>query len=36
MSQELDALLDYMEKEKGIDRQTMISAIEQALLSASR
>ncbi|MEM1157425.1 MAG: transcription termination factor NusA [Verrucomicrobiota bacterium] len=36
MSQEFLAVLDYMEKEKGIDRKTMISAIESALLSASR
>jgi len=36
MSQEFLAVLDYMEKEKGIDRKTMIAAIEQALLSASR
>lgn len=36
MSQELATLLDYMEKEKGIDRKVMITAIEQALLSASR
>ncbi|MGF1678340.1 MAG: transcription termination factor NusA [Candidatus Methylacidiphilales bacterium] len=36
MSQEFLAVLDYMEKEKGINRRTMIEAIEQALLSASR
>ncbi|MEO0454200.1 MAG: transcription termination factor NusA [Verrucomicrobiota bacterium] len=36
MSQEFLAVLDYMEKEKGIDRETMIYAIESALLSASR
>ncbi|MEM6822592.1 MAG: transcription termination factor NusA, partial [Verrucomicrobiota bacterium] len=36
MSQDFLAVLDYMEKEKGIDRDTMIHAIESALLSASR
>jgi len=36
MSQEFLAVLDYMEKEKGIDREVMIAAIESALLSASR
>ncbi|MDD5261413.1 MAG: transcription termination factor NusA [Methylacidiphilales bacterium] len=36
MSQEFLAVLEYMEKEKGIDRKQMMLAIEQALLSASR
>ncbi|MEM9400559.1 MAG: transcription termination factor NusA [Verrucomicrobiota bacterium] len=36
MSQEFLSVLDYMEKEKGIDRQEMILAIESALLSAAR
>jgi len=36
MSQDFLAILDYMEKEKGINRQSMISAIETALLTASR
>ncbi|MEM9444795.1 MAG: transcription termination factor NusA [Verrucomicrobiota bacterium] len=36
MSQEFLSILEYMEKEKGIDRNEMISAIESALLSAAR
>lgn len=36
MSQDFLAVLEYMEKEKGIDRKRMLEAIEQALLSASR
>jgi len=36
MSQEFLAVLEYMEKEKGIDRKQMIAAVEQALLSAAR
>jgi N utilization substance protein A len=36
MSQDFLAVLDYMEKEKGIDRKSMLAAIESALLSASR
>lgn len=36
MSQEFLAVLEYMEKEKGIDRAKMIAAVEQALLSAAR
>jgi N utilization substance protein A len=36
MSQEFLAVLEYMEKEKGIDRKMMIKAIEQALVSAAR
>ncbi|MDR1304499.1 MAG: transcription termination factor NusA [Verrucomicrobiales bacterium] len=36
MSQEFLAVLEYMEKEKGIDRRIMIKAIEQALISAAK
>ena len=36
MTNELLALFEYYEKEKGIDRSTMVEAIEGALLSASR
>jgi transcription termination/antitermination protein NusA len=36
MSQDFIAVLEYMEKEKGIDRKRMLEAIEQALLSAAR
>lgn len=36
MTSELIALFDYYEKEKGIDRATMVEAVEAALLSASR
>ncbi len=36
MTSELLALFEYYEKEKGIDRDTMVDAIQQALLSASR
>ena len=36
MTNELLALFEYYEKEKGIDRHTMIEALEGALLSASR
>jgi transcription termination/antitermination protein NusA len=36
MSQDFVAVLEYMEKEKGIDRKRMLEAIEQALLSAAR
>ena len=36
MTSELITLFDYYEKEKGIDRRTMIEAVEAALLSASR
>lgn len=36
MSQDFLAVLEYMEKEKGIDRKRMLEAIEQALLSAAR
>ena len=36
MTSELQALFDYYEKEKGIDRETMIEAVSSALLSASK
>ncbi|MCF6313450.1 MAG: transcription termination factor NusA [Verrucomicrobiales bacterium] len=36
MTSELLALFEYYEKEKGIDRATMIEALESALLAASR
>lgn len=36
MSQEFVAILDYMEKEKGIKRETLITAVETALLAAAR
>lgn len=36
MNQELLAVLDYMERERGIDRETLFQAVEQALLSASK
>ena len=36
MTNELLALFEYYEKEKGIKRDTMIDALETALLSASR
>ncbi|MCB1204014.1 MAG: transcription termination/antitermination protein NusA [Verrucomicrobiae bacterium] len=36
MTNELLALFEYYEKEKGIKRETMIEALETALLSASR
>lgn len=36
MTSELQALFDYYEKEKGIDRETMIDAVSSALLSASK
>ena len=36
MTSELQALFDYYEKEKGIDRDTMIEAVSNALLSASK
>ncbi|MDR1191852.1 MAG: transcription termination factor NusA [Verrucomicrobiales bacterium] len=36
MSHEFLAVLEYMEKDKGIDRKVMIKAIEQALISAAR
>ena len=36
MTNELLALFEYYEKEKGIERHTMVEALESALLSASR
>ncbi len=36
MSQELLATLEYIEKEKGIDKATLLEALKQALLSACR
>ena len=36
MNNELLAVLDYMERERGIDRETLITAVESALLSASK
>jgi N utilization substance protein A len=36
VSQEFLAVLEYMEKEKGIDREKMLAAIEAALVSAAR
>ena len=36
MNAELQAVLDYMERERGIDRETLIKAVEGALLSASK
>jgi N utilization substance protein A len=36
MTSDLDALMEYYEKEKGIDRSVMVEAIASALLQASR
>lgn len=36
MNNELLAVLEYMEKERGIDRETLVSAVESALMSASK
>jgi N utilization substance protein A len=36
MNAELLAILDYWEKEKGISRQVLLSAVEEALLSAAK
>ncbi|MBN1672253.1 MAG: transcription termination/antitermination protein NusA [Kiritimatiellae bacterium] len=36
MNAELQAVLDYMEKERGIDREVLFQAMESALLSASK
>lgn len=36
MNGELAAVLGYLEKERGIDRETLFQAVESALLSASR
>ena len=36
MSQEIVAIMEYMEKEKGIKREILIDAMQQALLASSR
>jgi N utilization substance protein A len=36
MNNELLAVLEYMERERGIDRETLIVAVESALMSASK
>ena len=36
MNSELQAVVEYMERERGIDRETMLSSLEGALLSASK
>ncbi len=36
MNNELQAVVEYMEKERGIERETLLSAVESALLSAAR
>ncbi len=36
MNSELQAVIDYYEREKGIDRETLIQAVENALMTASR
>ncbi len=36
MNNELQAVVEYMEKERGIDRETIIQAVESALMSAAR
>ncbi|MFQ3671069.1 MAG: transcription termination factor NusA [Verrucomicrobiia bacterium] len=36
MSQEISSVVDYLEKEKGIDRPTVIAAIKDALVAASK
>jgi N utilization substance protein A len=36
MNNELIAVLDYMERERGLDRNTLLRAVESALLSASK
>ena len=36
MNNEFVAVLDYMQKERGIDRETLITAVEAALLTASK
>jgi len=36
MNNELQAILNYMEKERGLDREVLIQAVEYALQSASR
>ncbi len=36
MNSELQAVIDYYEREKGIDRETLIQALEHALITASK
>ena len=36
MNNELQAILNYMEKERGLDREVLIQAVEYALQSATR
>jgi N utilization substance protein A len=36
MNNELQAMVEYMERERGIDKETMLSALEDALLSSSK
>ncbi len=36
MNSELQAVVEYMERERGIDRETMLASLETALLSASK
>lgn len=36
MNSELEAVIDYYEREKGIERETLILALENALMTASR
>jgi N utilization substance protein A len=36
MNSELQAVIDYYEREKGIDRETLILALENAMMTASR
>lgn len=36
MNTELQAVIEYMERERGIDRETMLQAVENALITASR
>jgi len=36
MNTELQAVIEFMERERGIDRETMIQAVENALITASR
>src|SRR5262245_12051372 len=36
MNGELIAVLDYLQREKGIDREVLLDAVEQALVQASR
>ena len=36
MNTELQAMVEYMERERGIEKETMLAALEEALLSASK